>query len=181
MITQYSVHRASQMFINTLNNTDVYYDALSALQKSIRASDPNAALFYLEALLETGVEPVFICRRLMVISAEDVGLGNPVGLIQAANALRAVETLLSAGYSNSDGGTHSGDFTACKNVLTELTVFLANSPKDNSTYIAHFAAQDLAKHLLQRQEGSASGLFGPTAERELAKSVFWKKTARPRP
>lgn len=69
------------MFINTLNNTDVYYDALSALQKSIRASDPNAAVFYLEALLETGVDPILICRRLMVISAEDVGLGNPVGLI----------------------------------------------------------------------------------------------------
>ena len=165
------------MFMNTLNNTDVYYDALSALQKSIRASDPNAALFYLEALLETGVDPDLICRRLMVISAEDVGLGNPRGLIQAAGALRVVGTLLPAGYGNSGEGPHAGDFCACKNALAELTVYLANSPKDNSTYIAHFSAQDLAKKFIQRK-GGASGLYDPAAQRELERSVFWAKSAR---
>lgn len=130
MITPYSVHRASQMFINTLNNTDVYYDALSALQKSIRASDPDGTVFYLEALLETGADPLLICRRLMVIAAEDVGLGNPNGLIMAATTLRVVETL---GFDDS------------KNALAELGIYLANSPKDNSAMCAQGAAASMVQ------------------------------------
>ena len=116
------------MFINTLDNTDVYYDSLSALQKSIRASDPNGTVFYLEALLETGADPLLICRRLMVIAAEDVGLGNPNGLIMAATTLRVVETL---GFDDS------------KNALAELGIYLANSPKDNSTICAQGAAASM--------------------------------------
>lgn len=89
-----------------------------------------------------------------------------------------METLIPAGYGNSDEGARAGDFITCKNVLSELAVFLANSPKDNSTYTAHFAAQDLAKELLRRSGGSAVGLHDSEAEREIAKSVFWKKKAR---
>lgn len=139
-ITPFSVSRAARMFLNSLDCTDVYYDALSALQKSIRASDPNAALFYLESLFSTGSVTDLISRRLSVISAEDVGLGNPLGLVYAVNALRTVDALFPGGCNNSGEGERAGALVACKNVLAELVVYLANSPKDNSTYTAHFAA-----------------------------------------
>jgi putative ATPase len=106
---------------------DAHYDVVSAFIKSIRGSDPDAALFWLARMLEAGEDPRFIVRRLIVHASEDVGLADPMALLQATAAAHAVE--------------HVGLPEARLN-LAQATIYLARAPKSNSVYTALAAAQE---------------------------------------
>src|SRR3954451_17104874 len=106
---------------------DAHYDVISAFIKSIRGSDPDAALFWLARMLEAGEDPRFIVRRLIVHASEDVGLADPMALVQATAAAQAVE--------------HVGLPEARLN-LAQATIYLARAPKSNSVYTALAAAQE---------------------------------------
>ena len=104
---------------------DAHYDVISAFIKSIRGSDPDAALFWLARMIEAGEDPRFIARRLIVHASEDVGLADPMALLQAVAAAGAVE--------------HVGLPEARLN-LAQATIYLARAPKSNSVYTAISAA-----------------------------------------
>jgi len=100
---------------------DYHYDTISAFIKSIRGSDPDAALFWLAVMLEGGEDPRFIARRLIIHAAEDIGLAAPFALTMAVSAAQAVE--------------HVG-LPEARIPLAEATIYLATSPKSNSSKIA---------------------------------------------
>ena len=100
---------------------DMYYDIISAFIKSIRGSDPDAALYWLARMIEGGEDPKFIARRLVISASEDVGLANPNALLLANAAFDAVNKI----------GWPEGRIP-----LAEATVYLATSPKSNSAYLA---------------------------------------------
>ncbi len=100
---------------------DQHYDTISAFIKSIRSSDPDAAVYYLARMLDAGEDPIFIARRLVISAAEDVGLANPNGLAVAMAAKQAVEFI----------GLPEGRIP-----LAEATIYLASAPKSNSAYKA---------------------------------------------
>lgn len=104
---------------------DQHYDTISAFIKSIRASDPDAAVYYLARMLDAGEDPIFIARRLVISAAEDIGLANPNGLAVAIAAKEAVEFI----------GLPEGRIP-----LAEATIYLASAPKSNSAYKAIDAA-----------------------------------------
>ena len=104
---------------------DAHYDVVSAFIKSIRGSDPDAALFWLARMIEAGEDPRFIARRLIVHASEDVGLADPMALLQATAAAHAVE--------------HVGLPEARLN-LAQATIYLARAPKSNSVITALGAA-----------------------------------------
>ena len=104
---------------------DSHYELASALIKSIRGSDPDAALYYLASLVETGEDPRFICRRLILSAAEDVGLGDPMALPLAVSCEQAVERI----------GMPEGWIP-----MAETTVYLSLAPKSNSAYAGYLAA-----------------------------------------
>ena len=106
-------------------SADTHYDQISALIKSIRGSDPDAALYWLVTLLESGESARFLARRLVILASEDVGLADPVGLLVAESAARAVEFV----------GLPEARLT-----LTHATLTLALLPKSNSVYRALSAA-----------------------------------------
>jgi len=105
---------------------DVHYELASAMIKSIRGSDPDAALYYLACMLEGGEDPRFVCRRLMIAAAEDVGLADPMALPMAVSCAEAVEKI----------GMPEGFIP-----LAETAVYLALAPKSNSAYAAYLAAK----------------------------------------
>lgn len=100
---------------------DMHYDIISAFIKSIRGSDPDAALYWLARMIEGGEDPKFIARRLVISASEDVGLANPNALLLANAAFDAVNKI----------GWPEG-----RTPLAEATVYLATSPKSNSAYLA---------------------------------------------
>lgn len=100
---------------------DMHYDIISAFIKSIRGSDPDAALYWLARMIEGGEDPIFIARRLVISASEDVGLANPNALLLANAAFDAVNKI----------GWPEGRIP-----LAEATVYLATSPKSNSAYLA---------------------------------------------
>lgn len=100
---------------------DMHYDIISAFIKSIRGSDPDAALYWLARMIEGGEDPKFIARRLVISASEDVGLANPNALLLANAAFDAVNKI----------GWPEGRIP-----LAEATVYLATSPKSNSAYLA---------------------------------------------
>jgi len=129
---------------------DAHYDVVSAFIKSIRGSDPDAALFWLARMLEAGEDPRFIARRLIVHASEDVGLADPMALLQSTAAAHAVE--------------HVGLPEARLN-LAQATIYLARAPKSNSVYTALGAAQEDAvgaepvpAHLRDASYGGAKAL-----------------------
>lgn len=109
---------------------DWHYDIISAYIKSIRGSDPDAALYWLARMIEGGEEPEFIARRLVIAAAEDVGLANPNALLLANTAF---DTVAKIGWPEA------------RIPLAEATVYLAASPKSNSAYLGIAAAQRLAR------------------------------------
>ncbi|MFN3941151.1 MAG: replication-associated recombination protein A [Flavobacterium sp.] len=111
-------------------NGENHYDIISALIKSIRGSDPNAAVYWLARLLEGGEDVKFIARRLLILAAEDVGLANPTALILANNTFQAVQVI---GHPES------------RILLSECVIYLATSPKSNSAYMAINHAQQLVQ------------------------------------
>ncbi len=102
-------------------NGEQHYDVISAFIKSVRGSDPNAAVYYLARMLAGGEEPRFIARRLAILAAEDIGLANPNALLMANAAFDIV---------------HKIGMPEARIVLSEATVYLANSPKSNASYMA---------------------------------------------
>jgi putative ATPase len=105
---------------------DQHYDIISALIKSVRASDPDAAVYWLARLLEAGEDPMFVARRLVILAAEDVGLADPQALSVAVAAQQAAHFVgMPEGYLP----------------LTEATLYLASAPKSNSTIAAYGAAR----------------------------------------
>ena len=100
---------------------EMHYDLISAFIKSIRGSDPDAAVYYLARMIEGGEEPEFIARRLIISASEDIGLANPNALLMANAAFDAVHKI----------GWPEGRIP-----LAEATVYLATSPKSNSAYMA---------------------------------------------
>lgn len=103
-----------------------HYDTISAFIKSIRGSDPNAAVYWLARMIEGGEEVKFIARRLIILAAEDIGLANPNALLIANACADAVQFV---GLPES------------RIILSEATIYLAVSPKSNSAYMAIGAAQ----------------------------------------
>jgi len=103
-----------------------HYDIISAFIKSIRGSDPNAAVYYLARMIEGGEDPKFICRRMLISASEDIGLANPNALLLATNCFQAVEKI----------GLPEGRIP-----MSQLAIYLACSPKSNSAYLAIKAAQ----------------------------------------
>ena len=107
---------------------EMHYDIISAFIKSIRGSDPDAALYWMARMIEGGEDPQFIARRLIISAAEDIGLANPNALLLANAAFDAVMKI----------GWPEGRIP-----LAEATVYLATSPKSNSAYLGIGAAQQL--------------------------------------
>lgn len=108
----------------------VHYDLASALIKSIRGSDPDAAVYYLARLIEGGEPPEFIARRLVILSSEDVGNANPQALTLCTSAMTAVSKI---GYPEA------------RIILSQAVIYLCASPKSNSAYSAINAAQSTVR------------------------------------
>lgn len=109
---------------------DQHYDIISAFIKSMRGSDPNAAVYYLARMIEGGEDPIFIARRMVILASEDIGNANPTALVLATSALQACQAI---GYPE------------CRIILSQAAVYLATSPKSNSTYKAINKAQQVVK------------------------------------
>ena len=103
-----------------------HYDIISAFIKSIRGSDPNAAIYWLARMIEGGEDAKFIARRLIISASEDIGLANPTALIMANNTFQAINTV---------------GFPEARIILAQCTIYLANSPKGNGSYMAINEAQ----------------------------------------
>jgi putative ATPase len=103
-----------------------FYDTISALHKSVRGSDPDAALYWLVRMLDGGVDPRYIARRLIRMASEDIGLADPRGLRMALDAAEVYERL----------GSPEGELT-----LAHAVLFLAAAPKSNAAYVAYKAAR----------------------------------------
>lgn len=98
-----------------------HYDIISAFIKSIRGSDPNAAVYYLARMVEGGEDVKFIARRMVILASEDIGNANPTALIMATNTFQAVTVI---GYPEA------------RIILSQCAVYLASSPKSNASYVA---------------------------------------------
>jgi putative ATPase len=107
-----------------------HYDIISAFIKSIRGSDPNAAVYYLARMIEGGEDVKFIARRLLILASEDIGNANPTALVIANSTFQAVSII---GYPES------------RIILSQCTIYLATSPKSNASYEAIARAQQLVQ------------------------------------
>jgi len=110
---------------------EMHYDIISAFIKSVRGSDPNAAVYYLARMLDGGEDPLFIARRLCILAAEDVGLANPNALLLANSCFQIV---------------HNIGMPEARIPLAEVTIYLASSAKSNSAYMAINEALEVAKN-----------------------------------
>jgi putative ATPase len=102
-------------------NGDSHYDNISAFIKSMRGTDPDAAIFYLARALNGGEDPMFLARRIVICAAEDVGMANPNALVIANNAMQAV---------------HMVGMPEARIILAEAAIYVATSPKSNASYMA---------------------------------------------
>ena len=112
-------------------NGEQHYDVISAFIKSVRGSDPNAAIYYLARMLSGGEDPKFIARRLVILASEDIGLANPNGLLLANACFDTV---------------HKIGMPEARIPLAEATIYLATSPKSNSAYMAINTALQQVAH-----------------------------------
>lgn len=136
--TQKSVKITNKIVTERLQNNlaiydkggEMHYDVISAFIKSIRGSDPDAAVYWLARMIEGGEDIKFIARRLLILAAEDVGLANPNALLLAQSTFDAVHQI---------GPPES------RIILSECTIYLATSPKSNSAYEAISKAQKLVR------------------------------------
>lgn len=107
-----------------------HYDIISAFIKSIRGSDPNAAVYYLARMIEGGEDVKFIARRMVILASEDIGNANPTALVMATTTFQAVDVI---GYPEA------------RIILSQCAVYLASSPKSNASYVAIDAALGMVK------------------------------------
>ena len=109
---------------------EMHYDIISAFIKSMRGSDPNAAVYYLARMLEAGEDPLFIARRMLILASEDIGNANPNALLLANTCFDAVNKI---GYPES------------RIILSQTAIYLASSPKSNASYMAINSAQEVVR------------------------------------
>ncbi len=109
---------------------EMHYDIISAFIKSVRGSDPDAAVYWLARMLEGGEDIKFIARRLVILASEDIGLANPNALLMATNCFQAV---------------HMIGMPEARIILSETSIYLAASPKSNSAYASINLAMDLVR------------------------------------
>ena len=133
MVNQYYVHEEIEITNQKVEQTisenrslydktgEFHYDIISAFIKSVRGSDPNAALFYMARMIEGGEDPLFICRRMIILAAEDIGLANPNALLMSNSCFQAV---------------HQIGMPEARIIMSECVIYLASSPKSNSAYVA---------------------------------------------
>jgi putative ATPase len=131
MVTDQLVMDIAQQRIAIYDKSgEQHYDIISAFIKSIRGSDPNAALYYLARMIEGGEDVKFVARRLLILASEDIGNANPTALVMANNCFQAVNVI---GYPES------------RIILSQCTIYLACSPKSNASYVAIKNAQSLVR------------------------------------
>ena len=121
---------AQQSVMSYDKDGEQHYDIISAFIKSIRGSDPNAAVYWLARMVEGGEDPKFIARRLLISASEDIGLANPNALLMANNCFQAVQAV---------------GWPEARLILSQCTIYLATSPKGNGSYMAINRAQQLVK------------------------------------
>jgi putative ATPase len=124
------LQNAQQSLARYDKDGEQHYDIISAFIKSVRGSDPNAAVYWLARMVEGGEDPKFSARRLIILAAEDIGLANPNALLLANACFQAVENV---GWPES------------RIILSECTLYLASSPKGNAAYMAINKAQQLVQ------------------------------------
>ena len=131
IITNETVENAVQQKVAYYDkNSDNHYDVISAFIKSVRGSDPDAALYWLARMLNAGEDILFIARRLIILAAEDIGLANPNALLLANTCFDAVNKI---------------GMPEARIILSETTIYLTTSPKSNSAYKAINKAMKFAK------------------------------------
>lgn len=122
VITNEIVSQAIQQNFELYDKSgEMHYDVISAFIKSVRGSDPNAALYYLARMIEGGEDPKFICRRMVILAAEDIGLANPNALLIANSCFDTV---------------HKIGMPEARIIMGETAIYLASSPKSNAAYAA---------------------------------------------
>ena len=124
---EYVFANAQQSLARYDKDGEQHYDIVSAFIKSVRGSDPNAAVYWLARMIAGGEDPKFIARRLLVLASEDIGLANPNALLIANSTF---DTVTKLGWPES------------RIVLSQCTIYLASSPKGNAAYQAINRAQD---------------------------------------
>lgn len=131
VITDELVRASAQQSVMSYDKDgEQHYDIISAFIKSIRGSDPNAAVYWLARMVEGGEDPKFIARRLLISASEDIGLANPNALLMANNCFQAVQAV---------------GWPEARLILSQCTIYLATSPKGNASYMAINRAQQLVK------------------------------------
>ncbi|HEV7350593.1 replication-associated recombination protein A [Telluribacter sp.] len=131
VITDEGVTQAAQQNIARYDKSgEQHYDIISAFIKSIRGSDPNAALYWMARMIVAGEDPEFIARRMLILASEDIGNANPTAIIMANACMQAVKMI---GYPES------------RIILSQVAVYLATSPKSNASYTAIDDAMALAQ------------------------------------
>jgi len=120
--------KVQQNLANYDKDGEAHYDLVSAFIKSMRGSDPNAAVYYLARMIEGGEDIKFIARRMLILAAEDIGLANPNALLMATTAFQAVQAV---------------GLPEARIILSQAVIYLATSPKSNSAYLAINTAQAL--------------------------------------
>ncbi len=131
-ITNEKVTNIVQQNISLYDKTgENHYDIISAFIKSIRGSDPNAAVYWLARMIEGGEDPLFIARRLIILASEDIGNANPTALVIANNCFQAVNVI---------------GFPESRIILSQAVTYLAASAKSNASYMAISSAQEAVKN-----------------------------------
>lgn len=128
---QFVIENVQQSLTNYDKNGEQHYDIVSAMIKSIRGSDPNAAVYWMARMIEGGEEPKFLARRLLILASEDIGNANPTALVMANTCFDAVTKI---GWPES------------RIILSQCVIYLASSPKSNASYMAINIAQDLVRN-----------------------------------
>ena len=121
------VEKAQQNIVRYDKNGEQHYDIISAFIKSIRGSDPNAAVYWLARMIEAGEDVKFIARRLLILASEDIGNANPTALVIANSCFQAVNTI---------------GFPEARITLSQTVIYLSCSAKSNSAYMAINQAQE---------------------------------------
>jgi putative ATPase len=127
---EYVTQVAQQNIARYDKSGEQHYDIISAFIKSLRGSDPNAALYWMARMLVAGEDPVFIARRMLILASEDIGNANPNALLIASEAMQAIRVI----------GMPEGRI-----ILSQVAVYLATSPKSNASYVAIDDALALAE------------------------------------
>lgn len=153
--------------------SDQHYDTISAFIKSVRGSDPDAALYYMARMLEGGEDPVFIARRLVILASEDIGNAEPRALPLAMAGMQAVEAI---------------GLPECAINLAQVVTFLASCPKSNRSYMAWYQAKafvaetgsaDLPLALRSTQKGSGEYIYPHDFEKAYVEQSYWPPAVKP--